>query len=224
MSSTVSIVTSRKRRYRTCGGPETIDSWGLPFGEKLLGVALEVSFVRHRDRRDRVYVKRSDSTSTSWDFPSYGDRLPHDLCHVVVEEVLGITQGFWGLVDQGVDVRLIDNQAVLVRDGKPIVQQVGVDFSDLLRAEEAVALLSPTGLRTEQVGAVAVVHLDSTSIAKRSATGFESQIGFHLPAGTSEQTISSIRQRLHKLGEQWRALSDGGSITLNYAGSSSSDP
>ncbi|HLM96944.1 MAG TPA: hypothetical protein VK283_11555 [Acidimicrobiales bacterium] len=115
-------------------------------------MGLRVAFVRHRERRDRVYVTRQDASSTAWDFPSYGDRLPHDLCHLVVEEELGIVDGFWGLVDQGVEVRLVDNQATLVRDGRPLVEQPGVAFTDLMRAEEAVALLAPTGIVTEQVG------------------------------------------------------------------------
>jgi hypothetical protein len=63
---------------------------------------LEASFVRRRGSRDRVYVTRSDGTTTGWDFPSYGDGLPHDLCHLVVEEALGLSEGFWGLVDRHV--------------------------------------------------------------------------------------------------------------------------
>lgn len=46
------------------------------------GEMLEVSFVRRRGSRDRVYVRRDDGSSTGWDFPSYGDGLPHDLCHL----------------------------------------------------------------------------------------------------------------------------------------------
>src|SRR5580698_7466160 len=125
-------------------------------------MALEAAFVRQRGRRDRVYVTRHDGSSTAWDFPSYGDRLPHDLCHLVVEEGLGIVEGFWGLVDRGVEVKLIDDQATLVRDGRPLVEEVGVDFSDLMRAEEAVALLGPTAMRVDEVGGLAVMHLDAT--------------------------------------------------------------
>jgi len=57
---------------------------------------LKATFVRRRGRRDRVYVTRADGTSTGWDFPSYGDGLPHDLCHLVVEEELKLSGGFWG--------------------------------------------------------------------------------------------------------------------------------
>jgi hypothetical protein len=59
----------------------------------------------------------------------------------VVEDELDLTEGFWGLVDQGVDVGLVDNKATLMRDGRPLVEQIGVDFSGLTEAEAAVAVL-----------------------------------------------------------------------------------
>jgi hypothetical protein len=111
----------------------------------------------------------------------------------VVEEGLGIVDGFWGLVDQGVEVRLVDNQATLVRDGRPLVEQPGVDFSDLMQAEEAVALLEPTGIVTEQVD-------------------------FGLPAGSSPDVVALVRRRLRDLGKRWRGLQDGEAITLLYPG------
>jgi len=153
-------------------------------------MALEVSFVRHRARRDRVHVMRPDGSSTAWDFPSYGDNLPHDLCHLVVEEGLGIVNGFWGLVDQGVDVKLVHNEATLVRDGSPLVEHAGIDFSDLTRAEEAVAVFGPTG----------------------------PDLGYDLPPGTSEEAVASVRRHLDELAEQWRCLDDGGAITIRYCG------
>ncbi|HSH59033.1 MAG TPA: hypothetical protein VK988_05200 [Acidimicrobiales bacterium] len=94
---------------------------------------VEVAFVRRRGGRDRVYVTRADGTSTGWDFPSYGDWLPHDLCHLVVEEELGLIDGFWGLVDRGVEVGLVNNQATLLRDGKSLVEQPDVDLRGLRR-------------------------------------------------------------------------------------------
>jgi hypothetical protein len=181
-------------------------------------MALTVAFVRHRERRDRIYVTRQDGTSIFWDFPSYGDRLPHDLIHLVVEDGLGIVNSFWGMVDAGADVTLIDNQATLVRHGRPLVEQPGVDFSDLMQAEEAVALLGPTGMRTEQVGAITVARLDSASSGTPPENLLGSDLGCEPLAQRSAQEIASIRQRLHDLGQQWRDLFDGAAITLTFAG------
>ncbi len=189
-------------------------------------MALEVSFVRHRGRRDRVYVSRADGSSTGWDFPSYGDRLPHDLCHLVVEEGLGIVEGFWGLVERGVEVELIDNQATLVRDGKPLVEKVGTDFTDLVAAAEAVALCSSIGVETEEVGSVTVVRLDASASGSSGSgpapgadiEGLGADTGFGFPAGTPPAAVVAVRQRLAELSERWRALGDGEAIVLSYRG------
>ncbi len=92
-----------------------------------------------------MYVTRGDGTSTGWDFPSYGDWLPHDLCHLVVEEELGLTDGFWGLLDRGVEVGLVNNEATLLREGMPLVEQSDVDLRGLMEAEAAVAVLTGPG-------------------------------------------------------------------------------
>ena len=132
-----------------------------------------------------MYVNRSDGTSTGWDFPSYGDGLPHDLRHLVVDDELGLADGFWGLVDGGVDVALVHNQATLVRNGAPLCEHVGIDLTGLLEAEAAVAALDATNgepgsqLPTSvTLDAVAAIHrrlgeqAESRSRYSRSATGF----------------------------------------------------
>ena len=141
-----------------------------------------------------MYVTREDGTSTSWDFPSYGDGLPHDLCHLVVESELGLTDGFWGLVDQGVDVGLVNNQATLMRGSRPLAEQAGFDLSGLLEAETAVAALAGS--------ANGVGDVDER------------------PVGAEPEAINAIRDRLRQLSEQWRKLDDGAAITLQYDGSS----
>lgn len=149
-------------------------------------MVLTASFVRHRERRDRIYVTRGDGTSISWDFPGYGDHLPHDLVHLVVETGLGIAGGFWGMVDRGMEVTLIDKQAALVHQGRPLVDRPEFDLSDLMRAEDAVARLGPINPSGE------------------------------VPAGTSPGVAATIRRRLHDLGRQWRDLADDTAITLTF--------
>ncbi|HEY7948221.1 MAG TPA: hypothetical protein VID75_11150 [Acidimicrobiales bacterium] len=153
---------------------------------------LTATFVRRRGRRDHVYVVRGDTTTVDWEFPSYGDGLPHDLCHLVVEDALGLPDGFWGLIDQHVDVRLIDNEATLVRGARPLVDEPGIDLSGLRRAEAAVAAL-----------AAPVVDPDLADAAAALA-----------PAAA----VTAITDRLRELGHQWRALDDGGAITVVFSG------
>jgi hypothetical protein len=179
---------------------------------------LEVTFVRNRGSRDRVYVTRSDGTSTGWDFPSYADGLPHDLCHLVVEDGLRLSEGFWGLVDQHVGVGLVNNVPTLIRDGRPLVDQPGIDFSGLTHAEEAVALLAPPSMDISQVGEIGIVQLGSPSTLAAPVGEIAERLNFRLPDSATTTNIAAIRDRLRELGLRWRSLEDGDSIKLTYSG------
>jgi hypothetical protein len=56
---------------------------------------------------------RTDGTETEWEFPSYGEALPHDLVHFAVEQGLGLNDGFWGLLDDGAEVVMVNDQSRL---------------------------------------------------------------------------------------------------------------
>jgi hypothetical protein len=177
---------------------------------------LDVTFVRRRNRRDRVYVARRDGTSISWDFPSYGDGLPHDLCHLVVEDNLGFANGLWGLVDQGVGIGLINNELALMRDGKPLAGAFGIDLSALVQAEHAVAVFAARldavenmRHRSRTQPASAIPPADETS---RLADA----LGFERPTRATCEAIASIGARLRDLADQWRSLDDGAAITLTF--------
>ena len=180
---------------------------------------LEVAFVRNQGRRDRVYVTRSDGTSTGWDFPSYGDGLPHDLRHLVVEDGLRLSEGFWGLVDQHVDVGLVNNESTLMRDGKPLIEQPGVDFAGLTQAEEAVALLAVPAVEVDQGGEIGVVQLGSSSVGAAPIDEIAEQLDFRLPESATPAAIAAIHDRLRELGQRWRSLEGGGAILLTFSGS-----
>ena len=126
---------------------------------------LKATFVRRRGHRDRVYVTRADGTSTGWDFPSYGDGLPHDMCHLVVEDELKLPDGFWGLIDQGGQIEPINGQATLVHNGKPLVELSGSDFAGLMQAEAAVAALAGPLVIGQRL------RLVSTTVARLDLSG-----------------------------------------------------
>jgi hypothetical protein len=177
---------------------------------------LEATFVRRRGHRDRVYVVRSDQTTTGWDFPTYGDGLPHDLCHLVVEDALGLTCGFWGLVDRGVEVALIDNETTLVRNATPLVEIPGFDFSGLTEAEEAVALLASPFIGVDDSGPLAVVRVGASGPQAPPVNDLGPLLGFSVPASATTVVTTAITERLGALGEQWRCLEDGGAITVTF--------
>jgi hypothetical protein len=154
---------------------------------------LKVAFVRRRGQRDRVYATRSDGSSTAWDFPSYGDGLPHDLCHLVVEDALRLDDGFWGLIDKGADVRLVRNESTLVRNGMPLAEWPDVDLSGLMYAEAAVAeLAGPIQSGDDQM-------LDATEFA-------------------SSEDVVALRKRLRDLRTTWSELPDGKALHLFFGG------
>jgi len=148
---------------------------------------LKVSFVRRRGQRDHVYVTREDGSQLDWVFPTYGDHLPHDLCHLVVEDELGMTEGFWGLIDAGVDVGLVDNEATLLRDGHPLVEHPDADFHGLVEAEAAVATLGSPMAEVTQ------------------------------PDGVGPETVARLQERLAELAARWRDLPDATAIELTFA-------
>lgn len=163
-----------------------------------------------------MYVTRDDGTSTGWDFPSYGDGLPHDLCHLVVEEELNLTEGFWGLVDQGVDVALVDGEATLVHDGRPLVEQGGLDISGLIEAEAAVAALAGPAMAAGSVGDIAVPPQAAALGGVALADGTADPSGAELHRSTALDAVAAIGHRLQQLTERWRHLGDGGAITLEF--------
>ena len=170
--------------------------------------------MRHRGQRDHVYVVRSDGSTCNWAFPTYGDRLPHDLCHLVVENLLGIPAGFWGLVDRGMEVQLIDNESALFMNGQPLAEVEGFDASDLLRAEDAVASIAPFGTPVDFAATpTAIAHAES---AVAPATGVGARVaGGILGLGVTAEEITAIKAVLRELQARWHGLDDG-SIACDF--------
>jgi hypothetical protein len=163
---------------------------------------MDVSFVRVRGQRDRIYVRRTDGSEVSWVFPTYGDELPHDLVHLVVEAAFGVRQGFWGRVDAGVDPARVNDEANRV-GGANKYRGFGDDRRDLLLAE---ALAGAPWLNAD------------ASVARQCETIVEncarSGVG-PLPALSLER-VGEVRAALLRLREQWRAIGDKGTIKLRF--------
>jgi hypothetical protein len=184
---------------------------------------LDVRFTRTAADRDHIEVHRADGSTIEWEFPTHVSRLPHDLCHLIVEDGLAIGFGFWGLVSRGVDVCVIDDHAELSLGGSPLRDRPGTDFSDLMHSEEAVAVLSPSGLKTELVGALVVVTLPGSEHLSPLTDDELDRVRALFPDASPER-IRSVRDRLMALDRRWATMQLGESVTLPFPGGSVPEP
>lgn len=112
---------------------------------------MRISFVRTVGSPDRVYVVRDDGSEVSWSYPSYGEAVPHDLVHYVVERAFGIRRAFWGAVAAGGDPKRVSEAANREGGGFRAFAALGVDLDELARAE---ALANGGWKETPEAGAV----------------------------------------------------------------------
>lgn len=163
---------------------------------------MEVSFVRVRGQRDRIYVRRTDGSEVSWVFPTYGDELPHDLIHLVVEAAFGVRQGFWGRVDAGVDPARANDEAN--RTGGPDKYRgFGDDRREILLAE---GLAGGRWLDRE---------LSDEGRREGIAESCE-KLGIKLPDAVTLERMEQVRAVLGRLRQEWRAIEAKGTIKLQF--------
>jgi hypothetical protein len=164
---------------------------------------LRARFVRTVGERDRVYVRRSDGSETSWVFPTYGDGLPHDLVHLVVERDFGVRDGFWGRVDRGVEPAKI-NELANRGGGAGKYAAFGEDLRELFVAEAlANAAWSVTG----------------EDLATRHAQLVNTcaNLAWPAPARFSVEALGEAERRLRELQAKWRAAVPKGTLELEFS-------
>ena len=148
---------------------------------------LKVAFVRTVGEADRFYVTRSDGSEASWSSPTYGDALPHDLIHLVVESAFGLSRGFWGRVDEGVDPKVVNDQA----NRKGGAGKYGAYGSDRAELDLAEAL------------ATADWSSDTVDVGLAEACA---RMGAAAPPPVTAEQVREMRSVLGALGARWRAL------------------
>ncbi|HEV8325042.1 MAG TPA: hypothetical protein VG389_25735 [Myxococcota bacterium] len=163
---------------------------------------MRIAFVRTHGQPDRVYVRRSAGGEVSWSFPTYGDGLPHDLVHLVVESAFGVREGFWGRVDAGADPARLNAQANR-SGGADKYAGFGADQRDLLLAEVLAGLSWWVAELTDA---------DRVSAARDACA----KVGVTPPPSVAPAAMAAVRATLERLGARWRALLPKGSLELAY--------
>ena len=144
-------------------------------------------------------MTRSDGSEVSWPFPTYGDALPHDLVHLVVEAAFELRHGFWGSVDEGADPKRISDQANR-KGGAGKYAAFGPDQRELLLAE-ALANAPWSG--------------EPQEVRQRIEAECRTA-GAEPPASISLERIGDTKLVLASLGERWRALHPKGALHVSF--------
>lgn len=163
---------------------------------------MQVTFVRHPDAPDRIYVVRDDGGEVSWSFPSYGDGLPHDLVHLVIERRFGLRHGFWGRVAAGVDPSRV-NALANRTGGKDKYAGFGDGLGELYLAEALAG--APWGM-TELSDAELLAMLQ----ANVDASGTPS------PLPLTVALVAELRDALAQARRQWQAQAPKGALRLSF--------
>jgi hypothetical protein len=106
---------------------------------------VQISIVKAAGRAHRAVAVRDDGVAVQFAVADYGDRLPHDLVHYLVESTLGLEWGFWGLVAAGAELDAVARHGARHRRDLPHRPDPRVDehADELLRAEALVAEAYP---------------------------------------------------------------------------------
>ena len=164
---------------------------------------MRIVALRTGEERDRVYVHLDDGSEVSWSWASYGDALPHDLVHWVIESRLGLVEGFWGLVASGVDPARVSKAAERIATGVHLRDLTARDTSELVQAEMLTAAVNALGWQSPHEALAALVE---------SCEGF----GVELPEGFDAGRLTSVAAEVDSWAERWRALWPGDSLELEF--------
>jgi hypothetical protein len=138
--------------------------------------------------RHRLICTRRNGSHTQG---GVGPGLPyHDLAHFVVENELHLTQGFFGLIDEGYSIEELGDKAVI----------------RTLPAEAFVAEVLARNLQGLSNGAVA----QSDAVA-----AIEAELG-HRPKGLTTEVLQGMLATYIQLLNTWEQVSDGSALELRW--------
>ena len=163
---------------------------------------MKISLTKESDGYGLV-ARRADKAEESSAFPNKG-WFPHDLVHLVVEQELGLRSAFWGRVAAGTPIVEVASlakaggHASAARAGEP-----ADDIVELVQAERIVECFE------------AELWADSSdNEALRAILDAACQQSKVAVPDLGDESIDTVRRRLRELGDAWRELKVGESLTL----------
>jgi hypothetical protein len=167
---------------------------------------VKLAFTKTESPRHNITVVRDDKTVAGLPMADYGSELPHDLAHVVVESMLELPYGFWGLVAEGASFDTLHRAAAGSRPLRRTDPVIEAHIEELLVAEGLVTLF-----RDPEVGG-SVDDADYMDLAQEIVE----MHGAELPTLLELSSLPQIRDSLAAMNRQWQALPAGESLHLVF--------
>jgi hypothetical protein len=168
---------------------------------------MDITFTKTGERTYATLVRRDDGVLL--EVPSY-DRpsaLPHDLAHYIVEQGLGLSQGFWGSVAAGAmfGLRLVSGRRRPHADerSRSVIKEAG---QRLTEAEGFVFLLLEMARRNADYDwRAAQIYLSSM---------WQPQKGSR--RALKQEELTQVCEALREAEESWKRLAVGESFTVTW--------
>ena len=157
---------------------------------------MRLTFTRMADRRPvETVVERDDGVVFTMRGAGGGADLPHDLVHALVETELGIPDGIWGCVADGV----VWNSMRHVSGRQP---PHAAERSALLKKERSAVVMQAEGV---------------ADLVSRTARGAEVLRDEVAASGIDPARLQAAAAELRAAGRRWAALPPGAEWTVEWA-------
>lgn len=148
---------------------------------------------RHADRPHTLTCLRDDGTSTGQGSTEFF--ILHDLTHYATESTLGLTEAFYGLLNQGWDISSFEEREPGSRKSRRLPEE---------------AMVAEVLAGTYDMENVAGPQPDEDRVERLTSVGLT-----RIPTPDEFQSIRSLRTELH---QRWRSLAAGETLELPFPG------
>ncbi len=163
---------------------------------------VRLRFIKRTGKHDALELHRADGSVEHLTNPKQG-LAPHDMVHVLIEQTLGLSQGFIGMVLAGLPMALTDQP----------------------REREVAGLYGHEAKQSESlVECVQAALWDSTPVDPED---FREQLRVtcamrEIPApALDDATVSRLIDRVRQASQEWQALAVGAAMEFDLGGPAS---
>ncbi|HEY8562351.1 MAG TPA: hypothetical protein VIL74_18385 [Pyrinomonadaceae bacterium] len=183
---------------------------------------MKVEFRKVAERRYAVKITRDGFPAAEMNpAPGFDELMPHDLCHLIVEQVLGIEDAIFGQAAKGSGTfRIQPSEDSNTRDdarrrrkamqkGKKSVKE---NLGDYLKSERATFVCWQNWLATAPDAELR----RRAAEMKKAADGIYDQMPASERAIYTRENLEKVNSRMSELSRRWQNLKPGESMTVDW--------